>query len=486
MIEVDNIVLISIDDLRFDCVGYEEDKRLIRKYDPDSLIDTPTLDSLAKKGVSFGQCVSTSSYTPPSHASMFTGMYPKHHGAKTFLNRLSRNVVTLAEILACKGFKTHAWIENSTLEMLDITRGIRYIEEPFRNHNSDLFDFLGRIKKGKNFIFVHLFDVHKPYGYTTGGNERERYNDDYLTMIEEITGKYDISMEELLGEAKTEARRVVENYDTLNSSAKEYADYRSLDFLLRKRLRELNVLFDNIIPLYMKGVSKFDQGKFNDLINRIDEICSLENSLLIITSDHGETRCKWNGREDFMNSFNLLEGSVRVPLIIYAPTIFPSGVRIKAPVSLIDITPTVLDLVDIRMSNRFDGKSLVTLIMGKSKNLGGRLIFNEAWAYEGGIDIFGNEKRKGKIYLSQVSARSTRFKYIRSFFQTDYPKRMLFDHVKDLYEKVNLVDNPLYKYVGERLEKEIDEYMRNVVTYRSFSDNDKKKIKDQLKVLGYF
>lgn len=480
-----NLILICIDDLRFDCVGYEKDKRLLSQYDVHNLIDTPTLDGLARSGVRFTHCVSTSSYTPPSIASILTGAYPKNNKVKTFFNKLSQGVRTLAEILSNKNFETYAWIEHPPLEMLDLTRGIKHIMDPFKDNDANLFSFLNSIEEGEKFIFIHLFDVHKPYGYTTGGSEREKYNDGYLEMIEKIAEKIDVDVGELLEDAKKEAARVVNNYQELNASLREYANFRSLDYLLREKLREFNMLFEEIIPLYMKGVSKFDKGRFHDLVDHLDEMGFLDNSLLIVTADHGETRCRWKEREDFMNSFNLQESSVRVPLIMLGRDMFPGEIEVEKNVSAIDIAPTVTDAFDINTDVRFDGKSLMPLITEEPDGWDDRLIFSETWAYEGGVDIFGNINQKRESFLSQVSVRTSEYKYVRSATQIGYPEHMLFNVIKDPYEDVNLFNDPAYEELSRQLMKKLDDYVKDMGDLEEVSGDEERRIRERLRALGY-
>src|SRR3990170_3243786 len=99
-----NIILISIDALRFDCVGYQPDKRELEKYNVLKYLETPTLDSIAEKSLCFSQCISTSTYTTSAHASIFTGLYPPKHGVRAFYaTKLTKDVFTLSEILKTFG-----------------------------------------------------------------------------------------------------------------------------------------------------------------------------------------------------------------------------------------------------------------------------------------------------------------------------------------------------------------------------------------------
>jgi arylsulfatase A-like enzyme len=406
------IILISVDDLRFDCISCEKDKRWLKRYNTHSVVDTPALDSIAQKGIRFTQCISTSSYTPSSHTSMVTGLYTNRHGVKTFFHPLSNGITTLQDILKKKGWKTSAWTEHLTLNMQKITKGIDTVIEPFLDEKANLFEFINRLPPEKNnFVFIHLFDVHKPYFYTTGGSERSEYNKNYLEEMRRFSEDLSINFESLLLNAQTEAQKVVTNYNNLSPSLQEYAVFRSLDYLIRKQLRTKDILFEEIVPLYVRGVNKFDHGKFKDLIDTIEKNGLLEDSLLIIVSDHGETRCTWNEREDFMNSFNVSEGAIRVPLIMHSENL-PEDLEVNTEVSIIDIVPTILDILDIKCDLTFDGISLKPMIENENRRQMNRTLYSDSWAYEGRSTFFGNTDSSLKEFLAEACARRGGFKYV--------------------------------------------------------------------------
>jgi arylsulfatase A-like enzyme len=114
-----NIVLICIDTLRFDCVGYQPDKKELREYNLEGLLKTPTLDGIAEKSLCFTNCFSTNTYTTAAHASVFTGLYPPRHGVRAFYNhKMDSGVKTLAETFREHGYETAMAID--VLELFDI------------------------------------------------------------------------------------------------------------------------------------------------------------------------------------------------------------------------------------------------------------------------------------------------------------------------------------------------------------------------------
>ncbi len=80
-----NIILIVIDDLRFDALSCNEEKTYLKSYNLEKYPCTPYINRFAREGIRFTQCISVGSYTPSTHASIFTGLYPPKHGIRAFL-----------------------------------------------------------------------------------------------------------------------------------------------------------------------------------------------------------------------------------------------------------------------------------------------------------------------------------------------------------------------------------------------------------------
>jgi len=380
-----------------------------------------------------------------------TGLYPNRHKVRTFFHLLPTTIITLADILKNKDWKTSAWVEHLTFKMQKITKGITTVVESFGREKANLFGFIDGISPEEhNFVFIHVFDVHKPYLYTTGGSERSQYNQEYVEKMKAFAEKVDCDGDSLLQNAETEAKRVT-NYDSLSPSLQEYAVFRSLDYLLRTHLRNQDSLFEEMVPLYVQGVNKFDQGKFKDMINALTEKGLLDNGLLIIGSDHGETRCTWEGREDFMNSFNVREGAIHVPLIMYAEFL-PSGLEIHNDVGIIDIVPTVLDLLSIQSNLTVDGTSLLPLIESGT-GLQPRTLFSESWAYQGSSTFFGAMDTAKTEFLAEACARRNGYKYV--WRNPDLGINTFHNYEDDPFE-----ENPLpLNEPGPTLQKELSIYL---------------------------
>lgn len=478
------IVLISVDDLRYDCVSQADEPALFDMYGLDSSEHTTdTIDSLWEEGTGFEYATSASSYTPPSHGSLFTGQYPSDHGVRTFFNKMSDDTETIAELAANAGFETHAWIENIALDMLDVTKGFDRTVCPFESDDENLFEFVDTALSSSDpvFLFVHLFDVHKPYLYTTGGEERHRYNDDYPVVLDEVLPE-GLTASSMVADAKAEARETVDNYDNLSDSLAEYAHYRSLDYLLRQRLEESvdEERFKYLVELYRKGVEKFDRGRLADLLETIRSGLD-DQYLLTLTSDHGEAKCEWRGRTDFMNSFNVSEGATRVPWIFETDLNgFESNlVAEDTTVSHVDLYPTVADLLDEpTAAQTVRGHSLLSGIPDD------RSLFTESWYYEGGVNFFGNVSEPGSGGLSEIAIREGSYKLVRAFEDTGTKDASLY-HVDDILERNDISGENQDEY--ERLQEHLDQYLDDLdpVCEPDITDDDSDRLESRLRALGY-
>jgi arylsulfatase A-like enzyme len=162
-----NIVLVVLDTLRADhlsCYGYE------RKT-------SPNIDRLAEGATLYRDCVSTSPWTLPAHASMFTGKYPFEHGAyplgapkpgRANAHSLPLEQLTLAEFLHTEGFETAAFVANAvncgTWTRLDQGFDSYFVKHVYAEALlTEVFAWLEHRERGPFFLFINLMDTHRPY-----------------------------------------------------------------------------------------------------------------------------------------------------------------------------------------------------------------------------------------------------------------------------------------------------------------------------------
>ncbi|MDP8247261.1 MAG: sulfatase-like hydrolase/transferase [Candidatus Tritonobacter lacicola] len=355
---IKNVIILLVDALRFDCIGAEKDKRYLARYGLEGLVNTPTIDRFAENGTLFSQAISTAPDTPPAHASLFTGLYPPRHGIRSFFHRrLPVKARTIFEILSEKGFESYCIADKFMFrDFLAISRGC--------THNIDhgdsdvkLFNLLEKSRSGKNFIFVRFLDIHYPY-FITDSPVDDGHLDMSRQALEEVSRKFSLELPNDLGrEGGADAEAHIENWNSLKG------------FLNGKEC-----ITEVLFPLYVRNINYFDGARLKSFIDNLGQSGLLDDSLLVITSDHGEAKIPASKVEDgtvrFDHCYANIDNMVRTPLILHAPGVIPEGKVIPGEVSIIDILPTILDVLEIEKdegdgSYGIQGTSLLPLIRGE-------------------------------------------------------------------------------------------------------------------------
>jgi arylsulfatase A-like enzyme len=337
-----NVLLISIDTVRPDrlsCYGYGR---------PTS----PAIDALAARGVRFADASSAAPWTLPSHATMFTGLYPSHHGVKAYTHKLPAESVTLAEILRSEGFETFAVVStwNIADRRFEIFQGfdsddVRYIPEivasgqgkvAIVNNGTTVAKeakaFLdGRDRSVPFFLFAHFYDAHSDYTPTEKSRAR---------FVRSYDGSVTGTTQELLA-LRDKPRQLGPN------------DLRYLTDLYDAEIHDL----DDVLAGFLAFLE--EEGLDRD-------------TLIVLTSDHGEEFGEHGGLLHARTQYDEL---LRVPLIMVGPGI-PSGAVVAEPVSLVDLLPTILGRLGIRPRSRLDGVDLAPAWSGG--RLPDRVLFGEA------------------------------------------------------------------------------------------------------------
>lgn len=331
-----NILLISIDTLRADhlgCYGYER---------PTS----PFLDSLAdKKGsVLFERCISQAPNTAPSHMTLFTSLHPVVHGVPNIDPehgapgmRFPDATKTLAQMLKEAGYHTAGITDGGYLNpLLGYDKGFDFYFFRYEDISAKVdrtIDWLENKKPGKQsfFLFLHTYEVHDPY--LPPAPYRDLFTDDYRGWVWDCCfGSKDPSIEKRLRGFSTIWKRRSE------------LDGEDVEFL--------KALYD--------GEIAYTDSELRRLWRYLDEKDHLDNLLVIILSDHGEEF----GEHGEFNHKQLFDEVIRVPLILTLPegllcTFKP---RVRDQVALIDVMPTVLDLLDIAPPAYIQGSSMLPLL----------------------------------------------------------------------------------------------------------------------------
>ena len=332
-----SVVLISIDTLRADHLevyGYPR---------PTS----PFLASLAEECVVFDNVISPCPSTGPSFASIMTGLGRERHGLIKNQAVLPEDVFTMAEYLRGLGYTTigvnaHPLLVTGT-PGFDQGFDVYFMpdevprEGPMSFDGSSLPDAVDRVlrKRGRKplFLWVHFVEPHGPY------NPPE----EYLALFPAETYRSPGSSELPVSESNY-GFGMIPHYQTLGPAKATVEEY---------------------IAAYDAEIRYVDDH-VRRLVGVLERHRVWQESLVLMTADHGESL----GEHDyyFQHGYHLYEGSVRVPLLIRAPRLFPPGTRVGQTVSLLDLFPTVAEYVGADPGVDFDGESLLSLCSGDGED----------------------------------------------------------------------------------------------------------------------
>jgi arylsulfatase A-like enzyme len=340
-----SVVLISIDTLRADHVG-------TYGYARDT---TPFLDRFARRAVVFERAFTPAAWTLSAHMSMLTGLYPEQHGVLEGDLALAPEVPLLAEHLARSGYHTIGLYQPTWVHPRHgFDRGF----EVFRAHEraeqagEHLFEELARVSAERPFfLFVHLFDVHSdPADRGTLYSAPEPFRELYVPgAAERLTGVTYLGLKHgqpLAEELKTD-----------------------------------------MVALYDEGIRHVD-ALLGQWLTRMEAEGHLANTLVIVTSDHGESLGQ---RGPLGGHGGIRQEGVHVPLIVRLPGDARGGTRVRESAHLIDVLPTVLDFVGLPRDPRLPGLSLLgplppeRLLAGSNPPLGYVVRWPDKWLRWSGV-----------------------------------------------------------------------------------------------------
>jgi arylsulfatase A-like enzyme/Flp pilus assembly protein TadD len=292
-----NLLLVTIDTMRYDrmgCSGY-------------SGIETPNLDSLARRGVLFENAVTHTPLTAPSHASIFTGLYPMGHKVRDtggFI--LDPSHRTLAAILRPQGWDTAAFVGSSVLKRhFGFDQGFAVYDDEMPKAGSDkvgsenaarragvvvdrAIRWLDSRAGNPFFLWVHVYDPHSPYNPPSPFREKYR-------------GR-----------------------------------------------------------LYDGEISYTDQ-QLGRLFAAVAKGSAAKQTLIAVLSDHGEGL---GDHGEYYHGVFLYESTLRIVFLLAGPGV-PAGLRVRQQARTIDLLPTVLDLMGGRAPDGLPGTSLTPAFSGK-------------------------------------------------------------------------------------------------------------------------
>ena len=458
---VKKIILITIDTLRTDhlsCYGYIQNT-------------SPFLDEIAKQGILFKNAFAAIATTVPSHTSLFTSLYPLQHKVLKNGHKLDDSFLTMAEMFHQMGYKTAGIVSTvGHFKAGNLNQGFDYFYKPEEELalNGDVYQqaektinvaikWLDTVKADEKFLlWIHLYDPHTPL---------KPHPDDYERLANALNPRQHIAF-------LSEKQKV--NLDFF---------YNSQEEMLHK------------IRLYDAEIHYTD-NEIKRFYNYYQTKVKKENSLWVITADHGEGLGNHNWWGHGKHIYN---EQLRIPLIFHFSSggggkekaidqiveNVNSGKVVEQLVENVDILPTILDLMNVsaKFSYTIQGKSLLHLMLPQKDR-----IEHKTYAFSE-RRVFSTKKNPKKINPKKTrfeagnkyALQSKEYKYI---YWTEGPDEF-FDLRVDPYEINNLINSGSQQERDLRatLLKKINESQQDAGTEQPLTV-DKKAIK-QLKSLGY-
>lgn len=338
-----NVLLVVIDTLRADKLGAYGNQRGL----------TPFLDSLAARGAVFEHAYAPSSWTIPSMASFFTSRYPTQHRVVTFAQRIGDDEVTIGERLQQAGWLGGGYAANPNLQArfgyaqgfadwhADAPQDGDVDGDTLRAQGLAWLDRAAPHQHGTPaLLYMHYMEPHTPYD--PHEPFRSRFAVDEAGHVLDPQG----AIRQMIDRATGGTVQVApdEPMELVATIAKLLGDGIPLTQAHALPLERL----------YDAEVAAADD-QVRQLFDELGRRGLLDHAVVVVTADHGEEFFE-HGRGS--HGITLYEESVRVPLIVLGPGV-PAGSRVTENVSLVDVAPTLLALLDLPPEPRFEGRSLV-------------------------------------------------------------------------------------------------------------------------------
>ncbi len=325
--------------------------------------DTPNLCRLADEGVLFERAYANAPWTLPSVVSMFTGTYPLQH-RRTMQGRDGRPLpfyfvddseLLLGEALAEQGYEVTAVMENTVAKRPQVLQGFTEISVP-RQRRGEVERRVRELAAGR----VALEDWnhgYPPLVWSVGRLLEASEPFFHLHWIDDPHAPYRPPQRLLAAAGLPRQALPREPGFYLGLGHQNRGGRRNLrDVAGELDRREAEFLRD----LYHLEIESVDR-RIGSLLAALDAAGLRQRTLIVFTSDHGEEFGEHGG---FLHDHALWEEVIRVPLIVAGPGV-RRGHRVRGPVSLVDLTPTLADLLGIEGLGPFQGRSLRPLLAAR-------------------------------------------------------------------------------------------------------------------------
>ncbi|MBD3261913.1 MAG: sulfatase-like hydrolase/transferase [Candidatus Altiarchaeales archaeon] len=352
-----NVILISIDTLRADHLG-------AYGYNRET---SAGLDEFAAKSLLFENAYSQATFTLSSHASLLTGLYAEVHDAEVYRGSgLNDDLTLMAEVFKQEGYDTLSFNGGGAIDVgTNIQQGFRVYETggDLSNNFNKTRNWISENGSRRFFIFIHGYDVHTPYFYP--GPFYREINPESNVSLKEFRGRIKPIHDCLLRYPDNNSVCVDQGYpeEEVHISSNVWNAERN------HSVSSCNCSVEVLTALYDDGIYYVD-GLFSRFMAELEGLGKLENTIIIVTSDHGEELGERG--EVARHGHTVYNELTHVPLIIYVPKQKPK--RIEKNAELVDVMPTLFSITGIKYDGVMQGEDL-------TKTKAGNLAYSEIKYY---------------------------------------------------------------------------------------------------------
>lgn len=432
---------------------------------------TPRLNEWAKEAVVFENAFAQSSWTLPVATSIFTSLYPYTHKImdRNIYNTLDSDIITFPEIVESNGYRTAAFTGGlDYYRLFSFMKGFKEFDSnpPFTGFDvtlSQAQDWIEKNMKNRFFLMIHGYDTHCPFTppqefrgvFSDSGNASPQLNEElcYRGYQEEMGDKYKVYS----------YRNKTVNRKPNPFPVEEFS-------LTQGDTQYLEALYDEEVLAIDQKVSRFLEALPKSV---------LDETIIMIYSDHGEMFGRHGrfGRAGTIRG-TLYDDVLKIPLIIKIP--HQGGRRITNIVQLIDIMPTLMDILKIDFSSDdIQGKSFVGLLRGD------RGTEQNKFSYAG--TIFGITSNRVDLFYGNrtlnESIRNLEWKLIHELIFDESDNVIeetyeLYDIVYDPHELIDRKDEE--PIVFGQLKGKLQEWHNETLQFVEETDNQTQTLPDEL------
>ena len=449
-----NIIVILVDDLRWDELGFVGHPYL----------ETPNIDRLASEGAFFTNAFHAVPLCSPNRASILTGQYPSRHGIidNVARDRVSHELQTFPRALQSDGYETaflgkwHMGNDPTPRPGFD-----HWVAIPGQGRvvNPEFYED-GRIIEVEGYItdvltdravafierdrdrpfFIHIghkalhpdsrqlddgsVDRERPRAYIPAERHAGRYEETVFPRRENVIS----SVDELFGQPALRRALTRKNSPEMNEMFGPILDHGTSEETIRRRAEMVLAVDDGL-------------GR---IMNALEEKGILDETLIVFTSDNGF----FYGEHGLSSVERRMpyEEAIRMPLVMRYPPSITAGTSIEDLVVSVDLAPTALDVAGVAVGDHIQGRSLVPLLRGTATEWRESILV-EFYTYENPWPWL--------LDMDYRAVRTDRYKYVHWMQHPD--ENELYDLLEDPYEEQNLIDEPSMAGVVSEMRGELAE-----------------------------